>query len=80
MVSPTEPKKPDAPSIVKTINVWGTAGEIGILIALPLVVLLLLGIKLDKKLGTTPLFIIVALIGSMVLSTIAIARKIKKIT
>lgn len=79
MASPTEPKKPDTPTIVQTINVWSTAGEIGVLIALPLVVLLLLGIKLDKKLGTTPLFIIVALIGSMVLSTVAIARKIKRL-
>lgn len=79
MASPTEPKKPDTPNIVQTINVWSTAGEIGVIIALPLVVLLLLGIKLDKKLGTTPLFIIIALIGSMVLSTVAIARKIKRL-
>lgn len=79
MTTPIESKKPENPSVAQTINVWSTAGEVGLLIALPLVLLILLGIKLDKKLGTTPLFIIVAMISSMVLSTIAIARKIRQL-
>lgn len=61
------------------LNVWAIAGEVGLIIALPLVGLLLLGIKVDKRLNTTPLFIMVALVSSMVISTVAIARKIRRI-
>ncbi len=65
--------------VPQTINVWATAGEIGVLIALPLVVLVLLGIKLDRYLGTMPLFIICGMILAMVISTIAIARKVRRL-
>ena len=61
------------------INVWGIAGEIGLIIAVPLVILLLIGIKLDKTLGTTPLFIVISMVLSLVASTLAIARKIRRI-
>jgi len=61
------------------INVWGIAGEIGLIIAVPLVILVLIGVKLDKTLGTTPLFIIIGILLSMVTSTLTIARKIRQI-
>jgi F0F1-type ATP synthase assembly protein I len=64
----------------KLINVWALAGELGFLIALPLVALVLVGIKMDTYFGTMPLFIICALPLSMLLSGIAIARKIKRLT
>lgn len=60
------------------LNLWALSGEIGIILALPLVVLIIAGVKLDKYLGTTPLFIILAMIVSAVSSTILIARKIKR--
>lgn len=63
----------------KTINVWALAGEIGLLLALPLVILVPLAVKLDKAVGTMPLFIIGSLILSMIISTLAVARKIRKI-
>ena len=36
--------------------------ELGFLIAVPLIIFLLLGLYLDRKLGTMPLFIIIALL------------------
>lgn len=74
-----EPSKQVPPS-KSIINVWAIAGEIGLIIALPLVFLILIGVKVDRLLNTTPLFIIVALIFSMVISTITIVRKVKQVT
>lgn len=78
------PDKPTAPTTSRPtprlLNVWAIAGEVGFIIALPLVVLVLLGIKLDKALGTTPLFIIGGMVLAMVVSTVAIARKVKRLT
>lgn len=66
-------------NFMKTVNVWALAGEIGLLLALPLVILVPLAVKLDKTLNTVPLFIIGSLIISMVISTLAVQRKIKRI-
>lgn len=63
----------------KTVNVWALAGEIGLLLALPLVILVPLAVKLDKYLDTMPLFIIGSLILSLTISMIAVSRKVKKI-
>jgi F0F1-type ATP synthase assembly protein I len=64
---------------VPVIRVWALAGELGLLIVIPLLILLLIGIRLDRSFGTTPLFIIAGLILSFVVSAIAIARKVKKV-
>jgi len=61
------------------LNVWAIAGEVGLIIALPLVILVLVGIKADKYFGTTPLFIILGMLLAFMLSTISIARKVKRI-
>lgn len=63
----------------RLLNVWGLAGELGLLIAIPVVVLVLAGVWLDKKLGTLPLFIIVGIVVSMIVSTVAVARKVKRV-
>lgn len=71
------------PSIMppmKILNVWALAGEIGLLLALPLVILVPLAVKLDKALQTLPLFLIGSLILSLVISTVAVARKVKQIS
>lgn len=65
---------------MKILNVWALTGEIGFLLALPLVILVPLAVKLDKMLGTLPLCIIGSLILSMVVSMIAVNRKIKQVT
>lgn len=61
------------------LNVWALAGEVGIIITLPLVVFILIGIRIDRALNTTPLFIICALFLSLITSTIALYRKIKRL-
>ncbi|MEX1997195.1 MAG: AtpZ/AtpI family protein [Candidatus Andersenbacteria bacterium] len=71
------PEKKSGPAF---FNLWVVSGEIGLLLAIPLVVLILLGIKVDRALGTTPLFIIGGMIVSMVLSSVAIARKIRRVS
>lgn len=59
------------------LNVWALAGELGMIITLPLVILILLGIKIDRLLGTTPLCIIIAMLLSFVISSVAVWRKVK---
>lgn len=62
----------------KTVNMWALAGEIGLLLALPLVILVPLAVKIDRALSTLPLFILGSLILSLVISTLAVARKVKR--
>lgn len=76
--NPETGKKPELPP-APVIRVWVLAGELGLLIVIPLLVLLLVGIRLDKAVGTKPLFIIVSMILSFIISAIAIARKIRKV-
>lgn len=61
------------------MNVWALSGEVGLLLALPLVILVPLAVKLDKSLHTMPIFIIGSLILSLTISMIAVSRKVKKI-
>ena len=55
------------------------AWELGYTIAIPIVVLGLGGAWLDKKLVTSPLFLLVGIGLSLILSGLGIYRKIKKI-
>lgn len=66
-------------NFAKTANVWALAGEIGLLLALPLVILVPLAVKADRSLGTLPLFVIGSLVLALVISTIAVARKVKRV-
>lgn len=54
-------------------------GELGFIIAIPLIITILAGIWLDKKLNTIPLFMIVGILLAITTSTIAIGRKIKRL-
>lgn len=62
------------------LNLWVLSGELGLLIALPLIALVLVGIKLDRWLDTMPLFIIAGMLLAAVVSAVAVARKIKQVT
>lgn len=62
------------------LNLWTLSGELGLLIAVPLVFFVLVGIKLDRWLDTMPLFIIVSIVLAAVISAAAVARKIKGVT
>lgn len=54
-----------------------TMGEVGFMIAVPLVISVLIGIKVDQFLKTTPLFIIVSMLFAVFISTLAIKKKIQ---
>jgi len=60
--------------------VLGLATEIGFVIAVPLVVLIFIGARLDEKFSTTPLFILLAFVVSIVISSMIIGRKIRALT
>lgn len=50
--------------------------ELGFMIAVPLVIFLLGGLYLDKKFGTLPLFLIIALVLNMIVSVIEVKKLI----
>lgn len=55
------------------------AWELGYTIALPIVILGFGGAMLDKKLGTSPLFLLAGIALSIIISGVAVYRKIKTI-
>lgn len=55
------------------------AWELGYTIALPIVILGFGGALLDKKLATSPLFLLVGIALSIIISGLAVYRKIKNI-
>ena len=65
--------------IQKTFSVVALAWELGYIIAIPLVALTLGGRFLDKKLGTSPLLLLVGVVLAIVSSTYAIWRKMSDI-
>ncbi|HSH31972.1 MAG TPA: AtpZ/AtpI family protein [Candidatus Saccharimonadales bacterium] len=64
---------------VAHFSVLAISGEIGVKLALPLVVFMLAGIKLDKASGTTPLFMLMGIGLAMTASVIMIARMIARV-
>ncbi len=68
------------PKTSPSLKIWALSGEIGLRISVPLIIFLLIGIKVDKILHTTPLFIIVAIVLSLAASVWSIARMIKAVT
>ena len=66
----------------QNLSVWavlGIAGELGYMIAIPLIACALGGRFLDKRLGTSPAFLLIGIFSAMAASGIAVYRKIKKI-
>ena len=63
-------------------NLWNSlklATELGYTIAIPIVVMGLLGRFIDKKFDTSPIFLIVGILASIAVSSIAIYYKTIKI-
>jgi F0F1-type ATP synthase assembly protein I len=54
------------------------AYELGTWIVVPLIVFLGIGIYVDKHFGTKPVGMIVALLVSLISTSVSIARKVKK--
>jgi len=58
-------------------NLLGLGIQIAVIVALPLIVLLLAGIALDRKLGTMPIFMIVGILIAMTASSAMLYKKLK---
>jgi F0F1-type ATP synthase assembly protein I len=61
-------------SLLQTISL---SLQLGFTIALPLIIFAIGGRILDKKFGSTPLFLLVGIILALIISTILIYQKIK---
>ncbi len=56
------------------------AWELGYVIALPLVILALLGRWLDRRWGSSPLMILVGVVTAFIITSIWLSTKIKEVT
>jgi F0F1-type ATP synthase assembly protein I len=65
--------------LAEQINLWSLAGELGVKFAAPLIVLMLIGIKLDRSMGTTPLFILVGIVMSLATSVYFVYDMIRRV-
>lgn len=54
-------------------------GNLGFLIAVPLVVCALIGRLLDKRLDSSPLFLLTGLVFSLIISSIGVYRKTQEL-
>ena len=69
----------DSKNTKSTFQALGLAWELGYTIAIPLVVLALAGRLADRWYGTSPLFLLVAVFISVLISTWLVYRKTKSI-
>ncbi|OGD66687.1 hypothetical protein A3F08_01950 [Candidatus Berkelbacteria bacterium RIFCSPHIGHO2_12_FULL_36_9] len=63
-------------------NLWyvlSELGQLGFIIAIPVAILAYFGAKLDKIYQTSPLFLLIGIVFSIITSSIVIYRKIKKL-
>lgn len=63
-------------------NIWfalGIIGQVGFIIAVPVAILAYFGAKIDKLYHTTPLFILSGMGLSILISSMAIYYKIKRL-
>ena len=63
----------------KEFRAWALAGELGYTIAIPIVILALLGRLADKAWGTAPWIMLLGIILSIVVSSYLIYKKVKDI-
>ena len=63
----------------KEFRAWALAGELGYTIAIPIVVLALLGRLADKAWGTAPWLMLLGIILSIATSSYLIYKKVKDI-
>lgn len=54
------------------------AYELGLSIVIPLAILVFIGITIDKKFETSPFGVITGLIISLIFTSMAVAKKVKK--
>ncbi|MFA5013461.1 MAG: AtpZ/AtpI family protein [Candidatus Paceibacterota bacterium] len=64
---------------IKRNNIWYVAGmgtQLGFLIATPIVVCLIIGVAIDKKFNTAPLYILIFLILGSILTVVDVYKLI----
>lgn len=61
------------------LSALSLAWELGYTIAIPIVILGFGGAWLDKKIGSSPAFLLTGIILSLIISGIAVYRKVKNI-
>ncbi len=66
-------------NLAEDINLWSIAGEIGVKLALPLVVFMLTGIQLDRYFQTTPRFMFVGILLAFSSSAYLVYTIIKRV-
>lgn len=62
----------------KQVSVPGILLEVGYEISIPLVLFVILGVWVDRKLNTLPLFLLLGIFVSLITTSFAIAKVIKK--
>lgn len=67
------------PALSNTWALMSLAWELGYTIAIPIALLGFGGALLDKKLATSPLFILIGVALSLVISGVGVWRKVKEI-
>lgn len=60
-------------------SAWQLAWELGYTVAIPIVALALLGRFADKAWGTSPWLLLAGIVGSIIISSFLVYRKVKKI-
>jgi F0F1-type ATP synthase assembly protein I len=75
----TEKSEINNKAVFNFATLAGMVGELGFIIAVPLLVTIVAGIWVDKKFSTTPLFMILGILLAITVSTITIGRKIKQL-
>ncbi len=73
-----QPTRGATPPPTFDVNLAALSGEIGLKLALPLVILMVIGIKLDRTLHTTPLLMFLAVALALTSSVIMIGRMVQR--
>jgi len=73
-----QPTRGTDPTPTFDLSLAALSGEIGLKLAIPLIIFMVIGIKLDRTLHTTPLFIFLAVALSLTASTIMVARIVQR--
>ena len=79
MEQPKGQKNAEVKNKSKEFKAWVLAGELGYIIAIPIVVLALLGRLADKAWGTAPWLMLLGIILSIATSSYLIYKKVKDI-
>lgn len=73
----SRPRTGMTPDNASWFRVFGVAGQIGYVIAIPAVVFVFSGVWLDKWLGTSPIFTLLGIPTALIISAVTVWRIIK---